>query len=54
MMCRILVQKDWANPPMAQDVDYVNLEGLTWRKGYGEDEDAVDRLVQKREQQQQQ
>ena len=45
---RILHQKEWAYPPEAQNTDYVEgLKDVRWRKGYGEDEDAVEVLEAK-------
>lgn len=45
---RLLKQKQWAYPPQAQETDHVDIEGLKWRKGYGEDEDSVEVLIQKK------
>lgn len=46
----ILKQKEWANPPNAQDTDLVDLSGIKWRKGYGEDADSVEVLVDQKPQ----
>jgi len=44
----MLTQKDWAYPNTAQNTDYVaGLKDVKWRKGYGEDEDAVEVLEAK-------
>ena len=38
----MLRQAEWAQPPSAQNTDYVaGLDKVEWRKGYGEDQDAV-------------
>jgi hypothetical protein len=41
---RLLTQKSWAHLPTAQDTDYVvdvDASQVEWRRGYGEDVDAV-------------
>ena len=47
-ICSILTQKDWAYIPEAQDTNYVDVSDIKWRRGYGEDEDALERLQEKK------
>lgn len=48
---RLLTQKSWAHLPTAQDTDYVDVSQVEWRRGYGEDVDAVARLDKQPQQQ---
>lgn len=45
--CRVLSQKKWGYAPEAQELDHVDVEGIKWRKGYGEDEDSIEVLESK-------
>ena len=38
---RLLTQKTWAHLPTAQNTDHVPMDGVKWRRGYGEDEEPM-------------